>query len=167
MTSYPPALAALVLAGVLQACGTAPQSATVATTAEKNKAVVRGYMEEISNQGQWEAVARYFSADVIFNGSPDVRPLVARQRAVRAAFPDHRVVIEDQIAEGDKVVTRVTFSGIHLGTFNGIAATGRRVVYSGTAIDRIVNGKVVEMWHIANTLALLQQIGAAAGVVPR
>jgi predicted ester cyclase len=167
MTPHQAKIAALLVAGTFQACSPLPSTPVIAPTWEQNKAVVRGYLEEISNQGRWAAIERYFSAEVVFNGARDVRPLLARQRAVRAAFPDHRVVIEEQIAEGDKVVTHVSFSGTHLGQFNGIAATGRQVVYSGIAIDRIVDGKVVEMWHIANTLALLQQIGATLGTAAK
>ncbi len=81
--------------------------------------------------------------------------------ADRPAFADHRVAIEDQIAKGDKVLARMSFSGNHMGEFNGIAATGQHVVCAGTAIDRIVDGKVVQMWQVTNTPALPQQIGAA------
>lgn len=81
-------------------------------------------------------------------------------QAIRSAFPDFHLVIEDQIAEGDKVGTRVTFHGTHQGEFRGIAPTGKQIEYSGVAIDRIVGGKAVEMWHLANQLALLQQVGA-------
>jgi predicted ester cyclase len=70
--------------------------------------------------------------------------------------------VEDQIAEGDKVVTRVTFHGTHQGQFNGIAPTGKQVKWSGIAMDRIADGKVVEMWHVQNTTGLLQQLGAVA-----
>src|SRR5262249_59810614 len=80
---------------------------------------------------------------------------LAGMQAMRGAFPDFRLTIEDQIAEGDKVVTRVTFSGTHSGEFRGIAPTGKQVKYSGIAIDRIVDGKVVEMWHVAETLGLV------------
>lgn len=129
---------------------------------ERNKAVVRAYMQEISNQASLENLDRYFAPGVVFNGSPDARQQLARKAAIRAAFPDHQVVIEDQIAQGDRVVTRVTFRGTHQGAFNGIPATGRQVEYAGIAIDRIVDGKVVEMWHLANTGALLQQLAAGS-----
>jgi predicted ester cyclase len=81
-------------------------------------------------------------------------------QAIRSAFPSHHLSVEDQIAEGDKVVTRVTFHGTHQGQFNGIAPTGKQVKWSGIAMDRIADGKVVEMWHVQNTTGLLQQLGA-------
>ena len=102
-----------------------------------------------------------------FNNSRDINQQLARMRAIRSAFPDLHVTIEDQIAEGDKVVTRVTFRGTHQGEFSGIAPTGKRVEYSGIAIDRIANGKVVEMWHISNMAGLLLQIGATPSAAPK
>ena len=59
------------------------------------------------------------------------------------------------------MVTRVTFHGTHQGPFNGIAPTGKQVEWSGMAMDRITNGKIVEMWHHQNTAALMQQLAAA------
>jgi steroid delta-isomerase-like uncharacterized protein len=150
---------ALCLGAALAACTSPAPTTSPAPSPEQNKAIVRGYLEDISNQGKLEQVDRYFAADVVFNGSRDLKQQLVRLQAIRRAFPDHHLVIEDQVAEGDKVVTRVSFRGTHLGPFNGIAATGKTVTYAGTAIDRLQDGKVVEMWHIANTLALLQQIG--------
>jgi steroid delta-isomerase-like uncharacterized protein len=128
---------------------------------EQNKAIVRGYLEEIVNRGSLTAFDSYFSEDVVFN---EVRNFKAHHPAfmlaIRSAFPDHHLTIKDQIAEGDKVVTRVTFHGTHLGPLNGIAATGKQVEWSGIAMDRIADGKVVEMWHVQNISALMQQIGA-------
>jgi steroid delta-isomerase-like uncharacterized protein len=151
----------------LAACTHPALTEAKSMTPEQNKAIVRAYLEEISNQGNLLAFDRYFSADVVFNQSRDVKQQLARRQAIRTAFPDHHLVIEDQIAEGDRVVTRVTFRGTHLGEFNGIAATGKQVVYAGTAIDRLVDGKVVEMWHVANTMALLQQIGGVIAAPPK
>lgn len=133
---------------------------------ERNKAIVRSYLEELSNKGNVSAIDRYFAKDVRFNDSPDMKPLMVRRLVLQRAFPDHRVVIEDQIAEGDKVMTRVTFHATHLGEFNGIAATGRKVAYGGMAIDRLHDGKVVQMWHLANTFGLIQQISAPEAVAP-
>ncbi len=88
--------------------------------------------------------------------------LTSMLRSMRGAFPDFHLTTEDQIAEGNKVITRVTFRGTHQGDYRGIAPTGKQIKYSGIAIDRIVDGKVVEMWHVADTCAMLQQIGVTA-----
>ena len=134
---------------------------------EHNKAVVRGYMTEVLNKGNLAAFDSYISADVVFNNSKGLKQQLAGTQAIRSAFPDLQLIIEDQIAEGDKVATRVTFQGTHRGEFRGAAPTGKEVRYSGIAIDRIVDGKVVEMWHIADTLALLRQIGALPSPQPK
>ena len=128
---------------------------------EQNKAIVRDYLNEIVNKGNMSAFDTFFSEDVAFNETRGFREQYpARMQAIRGAFPDHHLTIRDQIAEGDKVVTRVTFRGTHNGPFNGIPATGKQVEWSGIAMDRIADGKVVEMWHVQNTAGLMQQIGA-------
>jgi predicted ester cyclase len=79
------------------------------------------------------------------------------------AFPDLHFTIEDQIAEGDKVVNRVTARGTHLGDFRGIPPTGKQVTVAGITIDRIAGGKLVESWTSWDFLGILQQLG----VVPK
>ena len=129
---------------------------------EANKALVRRYMEEVLNRGDFTAVAQVFpDSGFVLNGQL-LRPTdVEGMRAqLLERFPDFHLVIEEQIAEGDKVVTRVTFHGTHRGEYRGIPATGRSVSYGGVAIDRIQDGKVVEGWHQADDWALLRQLGA-------
>jgi steroid delta-isomerase-like uncharacterized protein len=84
----------------------------------------------------------------------------------RGAFPDVRMTIEDQIAEGDLVVTRWTATGTHRGDLQGIAPTGRQARISGIAIDRIAGGKITENWENWDTLGLLQQVGAIPEPAP-
>ncbi len=128
---------------------------------EQNKEIVRCYLDEIVNKGNMNALDNYLSEDVMFNNAKGFKQrFPAIRQAILSAFPDHQLTIQDQVAEADKVVTRVTFHGTHTGSFNGIAPTGKQVEWSGIAMDRIANGKVVEMWHIQNTAALLQQIAA-------
>jgi len=126
---------------------------------EYNKAVVRGYMEELLNEEAWDSWDRYFPERVVFNETEITKDsLIGASQFLRNAFPDLRVTIEDQIAERDRVVTRVVFCGTHRGEFRGIPATGKTVRYSGIAIDRIVNGKVVQMWHEADVSQMIEQI---------
>jgi steroid delta-isomerase-like uncharacterized protein len=75
------------------------------------------------------------------------------------AFPDQRWVTEEQVAEGDKVVSRFTFYGTHQGTFMGIPATGRPVAVKGVAIDRVVDGRWKDSRLLIDNLAMLQQLG--------
>ena len=76
-----------------------------------------------------------------------------------AAFPDGRHILEEVIAEDDKVVTRGTFSGTHQGELMGVSPTGKQVKFSVVHIDRVVNGKIVEHWGQGDTLAMMQQLG--------
>jgi steroid delta-isomerase-like uncharacterized protein len=78
----------------------------------------------------------------------------------RAAFPDLKITVEDQIAEGDKVVTRWTAEGTHDGDLPGLPASGRSSTVTGIGIDRIEGGKIVEAWGNWDTLGMLQQLGA-------
>ncbi len=157
----------ICFAGVFQFAISQTKSDQERMKLEQNKAIVRGYMNEVLNKGNLAAFGSYFSEDVVFNNSKGFKQQLAGMQAIRSAFPDFNLTIEDQIAEGDKVVTRVTFHGTHRSEFRGIAPTGKQVKYSGIAIDRIVNGKVVEMWHVAETLGLLQQIGATLSPAPK
>lgn len=136
-------------------------------TLEDNKAIVRGYMLSADNQADASELRRYFSENVVFNGTWTLDQLMARQQMIRGAFTGYHRIVDDQIAEGDKVVTRVTFEGIHTGAFNGVSPTGKEVSYRGVAVDRIESGKVVEMWHITDTVALMQQIGAGFSTVAK
>ncbi|MGA2630797.1 MAG: ester cyclase [Terriglobia bacterium] len=80
--------------------------------------------------------------------------------SVYAAVPDIRFTIEDQVAEGDKLVTRWSCTGTHQGEFMGLAPTGKQVTTSGVTISRIVEGKFVEVRQETDALGLLQQLGA-------
>ncbi|MBI4673689.1 MAG: ester cyclase [Chloroflexi bacterium] len=127
-------------------------------SAEDNKTIVRGYMEEILNKGNLAAIDNYFDKEGVYFNGKRIEPM---QLATfwRRAFPDANLIIEDQIAEGDKVVSRVTMRGTHQGEYYGIAPTGKQVAWTGIAVDRIAGSKVVEMWHEADELGILQQLG--------
>ena len=78
---------------------------------------------------------------------------------VNAAFSDNHYVIEDQIAEGNRVVTRVTWRATHTGDFQGHPPTGKRIQVSGIAIERHKDGKIVERWLNYDQLGVMQQLG--------
>jgi steroid delta-isomerase-like uncharacterized protein len=79
----------------------------------------------------------------------------------RRAFPDVHFTVDDMLATGDKVITRWTGQGSHLGALRGLPATGRKVRVSGISIDRLANGLIVETWMNWDTLGLMEQLGAA------
>jgi steroid delta-isomerase-like uncharacterized protein len=144
----------------------AAQSMSDESLTERNKAVVRAYLGEIAQHGNMVARERYFTSATTFNGAADLARQIARIIEIRQAFPDLEMTIEQQIAEGPWVATRVTYRGTHAGEFAGIPATGRRIEYAGTAMDRLENGKVVEMWHTVNMHLLMRQI-AGDGSPPK
>jgi predicted ester cyclase len=84
-----------------------------------------------------------------------------------AAFPDFKFIIDDMLAERDKVVTRYTIQGTHKGTFMGIPGTGKKLDIKGVQIDKIVGGKRVENWDFPDALGLLTQVGVIPSVMPK
>ena len=133
--------------------------------AEANKQVVRRFVDEYQTAARQESFAELLHPEVVDRSRP---PGIAegadgvRQQfeAFRAAFPDFHAVIHDQIAEGDKVVTRKVFHGTHRGELMGIAPTGREVQIEVIDIIRIEGGQIVEHWNVVDRLGLLQQLGA-------
>ena len=136
----------------------AAQSMSDASLTERNKAVVRAYLGEIAQHGNIVSREWYFTSTTTFNGDRGLTRQFARVEEMRRAFPDLEMIIEQQIAEGPWVATRVTYRGTHAGEFGGIPATGRRIEFAGTAMDRLEGGKVVEMWHTVNMHLLMRQI---------
>lgn len=135
---------------------------------EENKALIQRYFEEIDAAAQdWRGASvldEFVAADFVdHNPSPGFTPnLEGLKQAYEhflAAGPDGYHVIEDMIAEGDKVMTRVSAYGTHTGELFGIAPTGKQVRMTGIAVHRIVNGKIVEHWSELDNLGLMQQLG--------
>jgi steroid delta-isomerase-like uncharacterized protein len=146
---------------------TSPPSAAGST--DDLKAIVRRDFMETWGQGRIEVIDELFGSDFLFHitGSPEFHGLEGYRQHVkmyRAAFPDISFNLEDQIAEGDKVVTRFSASGTHKGEVMGVAATGLHVPrVTGITIHRISHGRIVELWANWDALGLLQDMG----VVPR
>lgn len=133
---------------------------------ETNKAAVRGYIEDVMNKGQGDVSKfdKYVAADaVLHNAYPaagiDINAWKDRVRMFASAFTNIHVTVEDQMADGDKVVTRTVFSGTHSGVFRGIPATGRRITVDEIQITKMKNGKVVERWSLLDVPTMLKQIG--------
>jgi steroid delta-isomerase-like uncharacterized protein len=131
---------------------------------EQNKTLVRRVIEEVYNQGNLSVVDELAASDLLIHmTSQEIRGREGAKQyvvALRAGFPDLHMTIEDQIAEGDRVVTRWTARGTHTGQFQGIPPTGKEVRVAGTDIDRIADGKTVECWGHVDELGMLQQLGA-------
>ena len=137
------------------------------STLDENKAIVRRLVDEAQTQGRLEVVDELFAEDFVdytpLEGLPGTREGVRMLfAALRAAFPDLRVDISEQIAEEDKVVTRKTFSGTHGGPFLGLPATGSPVHFEVIDILTIRDRKICEHRVVLDKLGLLRQLGAIA-----
>ena len=78
----------------------------------------------------------------------------------RSAMPDLRVVVEDMIAEGDKVAVRYTLEGTHEGELFGVPPTGQRLSIKSISVERVSDGKIIEHWRVTDSLDMMQQLGA-------
>lgn len=132
---------------------------------EQNKEIVRRLYEETDRQNV-EALDQFFSPDLVDHNPPPIPGLALGVEGIKQTFrmfirahPDGTHTIEDMIAEGDKVVVRVTGRGTHTGELMGFAATGRELVMTGIAIYRLADGKIVERWAEHDLLGLMSQLG--------
>ena len=136
---------------------------------EENKALIRRWMEEVWNKGRAEAIDEMFAEDGVAHGLSGAGgdalrgPVAFREfhRNFRGAFPDIVVIVEDVIAEADKVVARCTVRGQHMGDNLGFAATKRPMEITGITIVRVRDGKIVEAWNNFDFMSMNQQLGAA------
>jgi steroid delta-isomerase-like uncharacterized protein len=128
----------------------------------ENKAVVRRWFEAF-NRGDFNAGAQVLhEGHVLHAPGGDARgPEGWKEfaRMYRTAFPDCELVIEELLADGDRVIIRFTARGTHGGVLAGIQATGRRVTVPSILICQVSNGKVIESWQTFDQLAMFQAIG--------
>jgi steroid delta-isomerase-like uncharacterized protein len=133
---------------------------------EQNKGLARRAIEEVWNQGKLTVIDELTASNATFHdpnvpGGKFTGPEGVKQfvQIYRGAFPDVHITINDQIAEGDKVVTRWTATGTNKGQLMGIAPTNKFSTVTGVNIDRYQAGKVVESWASYDMFGMLQQLG--------
>jgi predicted ester cyclase len=133
-------------------------------SAEANKFLVRRFYEEI-DKGNLDILDELVAPDYLDHNPPPFPGMHAGLEGLKQAFkvfreatPGHHQ-IEDQIAEGDKVVTRLTSYGKHEGDLPGAPKTGNDLKMTSITIHRIANGKLVEKWAEKDMLGFLRQIG--------
>ena len=133
---------------------------------EQNKQLVRRWFEEVWNKGRADAIDEMFAADGRAYGlgeNPEdaMGPSGFRDlhTMFRGAFPDMTIVVEDMIAEGDKVAARCSVRGKHQGDHLGVARTDAPVDFTGIAIVRICDGKIVEAWNNFDFMRMNRQLG--------
>lgn len=136
---------------------------------EDNKRLVRRLYEETDKQN-FAALDEFFSNDLIDHDPPPIPDLKPGLEGIKQAFkvfasayPDGTHVIQDLIAEGDRVVVRVSGTGTQTGEFKGIKPTGKKVEMTGIVIYRFEGGKIVERWAQHNFLGfVMQQLGVVS-----
>lgn len=135
------------------------------TEIERNKELARRYYAELWDQGRLELAEELVHPHHVDHNPPIPGHGRGREDVVhhisvfREAFPDITVSIDELVAEGDRVVERVTMRGTHLGPFLGIAPTGRYVEVTGVNVCRIEDGQVAERWGMTDGMGMLQQLG--------
>ena len=136
-------------------------------TPEENKEIVRRYVEEFQNKGD-EAVLDELVAENYIDHDPLPGHLPGRagmkRDVMKAAFPNSRIEIEDLLAEGDKVVCRVRWSGTQAAEFLGIPNTGRSVSIGAIHVFRLEDGVIMEGWGRAENLNMMAQLGVLDGM---
>jgi steroid delta-isomerase-like uncharacterized protein len=132
----------------------------------ENKTIVRRLNDEVWSKGNLDAIEELVADDFVTTviGAPEqIRGTKGFREFVimyRTAFPDLRLTTDEQIAEGETVVTRWTATGTHEGELMGIPATGKQATTAGVNFNRFAGGKLVEGWGLFDQLGLLQQLGA-------
>jgi predicted ester cyclase len=132
---------------------------------EKNKVLIRRCADEIFIKGKLDLVGELLGAGYVNHALPPGIPPGPEGyklgiKMFHAAFGDIDMTFEDQIAEGDKVVTRFITRCTHKGEWMGVQPTGKQITITGIAIARISNGKIVEEWENADELGMWVQLGA-------
>jgi steroid delta-isomerase-like uncharacterized protein len=129
---------------------------------EQNKAIARRYYE---GGPQNPALEELLAPDYVLHVSMSPEPVrgIKGFKQLHAvfltAFPDFHNTVEDLVADGEKVVTRLTIHATHTGPFMNIPPAGKQVTFSAIAICRVASGKIVEEWSQVDMLGMLQQLG--------
>ena len=121
-------------------------------SAEDNKAFMHRYFEAISGKDKPRALQDEYIAD----SDEELKEQIV---FFEAAFPHYALLVDDMVAEGDKVAVRVTFKGTHKGEFMGIAPTGKKIEMRSLDFWRLENGLIRENWVLVDLLQMYDQIG--------
>jgi predicted ester cyclase len=141
-------------------------------TLEANRLIGHRVLLEIWSQGRLELADDLYAPDYVDHVARGPEPaevqgpggLKAAVTLFRTAFPDLQYSIDDDMAEGDLVMTRFSARGTHLGPFLGAAPTGKEISYTGIDVNRVAGGRIVESWVQYDALGLLQQLGLAPAI---
>jgi len=134
-----------------------------------NKEIAKRFIEEVVNTGDLDKVSEFI--DPMYKDHNDkenditgIDGAKAHIIAVRSTYPDLKVTIEQQISEGDIVMSRFIANATHQGEWLGMKPTHKPIVIHGVNIDRIKSNKIIEHWGMANSLEALLAIGVFPGL---
>ena len=135
----------------------------MSTQTEQNKAIVRRNYET-ADKNDLTTFSEQLAPDLAVHlpgmpGPLNREALIQMMNVMFSGLTQRQHVFEDQIAEGDKVATRLTLHAVHTGEFQGLPATGKQIAVPQTAIHRIQNGKIVEVWVSSDDVGMMQQLG--------
>ena len=145
---------------------------------EENKALVRNFFEEVWNNRNLDYLDEVYSTDFTLHalwqntsagGAIEASGIEPAKTVIGGwfkGFPDIKVTVEDQVAEGDLVGSRHSSHGTHTADFMGIPASGKEATVTGMTITRIADGKMVEAWTCWDALGMFEQLGMAPGGPP-
>src|SRR5882672_4998620 len=126
------------------------------------EALLRRWTKEAIGEGRLETFDELLAADVIDKSGAvvtrGVEPFKARTKAIRDAFSEIDLQVEDLIIDGDAIAWRWALTGTHAGSFAGIAPTGRRVTIRGVNFQRLQNGRVIEHWTMLDRFAAIEAL---------
>jgi steroid delta-isomerase-like uncharacterized protein len=134
----------------------------------ENKHIAQRFMEECWNHGKMDSIRELMASgctfhDPVFPGLTSGADNMKRHiEMCRSGFPDLKVTVDDTIAERNEVVHHWTIRGTHKAPFLGMPATNRKATVSGTTINRIEGGKIVEQWSDWNLMSLMEQLGVSS-----
>lgn len=132
----------------------------------ETKQIARRVIEELFSKGRFELLDDLVSPNWVGHDVANPEPTRGRDglkqiaSGYRTAFPDLKIGVDRQLADGDLVSTSWTAQGTHHGELFGIAPTGKQTTVTGVTIDRLASGRIVESWTTWDVLGLMQQLGA-------
>jgi steroid delta-isomerase-like uncharacterized protein len=134
---------------------------------EDNKRILRRWFDEVWNKGRTDAITELLASDVVIHGLEDSKGQAIEtyaafedfHRQFRGAFPNIEVMIDDIVAEGDKVATRCSVAAKHTGNTLGFNATHNDVEFDGMTFVIIKNGKIAEAWNNFDFMRMNKQLG--------
>jgi len=136
---------------------------------DRNKQLVRQFIDEVFVQGNTDAVDHLVTADFVSHGLPGSGPDVMNAAIQRtsAALTDTEMHVEDIFGEDDRVAVRLTSSATQSGDFMGMPATGKRYSVEEIHLFRIDHGRIAEHWHQLDAFGMVRQLGATPGQLAR